>query len=94
MTLEVTSVDVKEKPINKEVQILEALHKLIGKIEELNINVKNFQIRRILISNGKWKKKKYPFYYLIIFIALVGGGFYFISNKTRPPVPPVPHMPM
>ena len=94
MTLEVTSVDVKEKPINKEVQILEALHKLIGKIDELNINVEKLPDKHDIEKMEKEKKKKYPLYYLIIFIALVGGGFYFISNKTRPPVPPVPHMPM
>ena len=39
MVLEVTTIDVKEKPINREVQILEALHKLIGKIDDLNVNV-------------------------------------------------------
>ena len=94
MTLEVTSVDVKEKPINKEVQILEALHKLIGKIDELNINVEKLPEKHDIEKMEKEKKKKYPLYYLIIFIALVGGGFYFISNKTRPPVPHMPHMPM
>jgi hypothetical protein len=94
MTLEVTSVDVKEKPINKEVQILEALHKLIGKIDELNINVEKLPDKHDIEKMEKEKKKKYPLYYLIIFIALVGGGFYFISNKTRPPVPHMPHMPM
>ena len=40
MTLEVTSVDVKEKPTNKEIQILVAIHKLIKKIDELKSQLK------------------------------------------------------
>ena len=82
MVLEITTIDVKEKPVNKEVQILEALHKLIGKIDELNINVKKLPDKEEME-----KKKKYPLRYLILFIALITGGFMFIKNKFTPSVP-------
>ena len=88
MTLEITSVDVKEKPINREILILEALHNLIGKIDELNINVKKLPDKEDIEKMEKEKKKKYPLYYLAFCMALITGGFYFIKNKVRPqPVP-------
>ena len=40
MIIEITTIDVKEKPRNKEVQILEALDRLMSKIDDLNHNVK------------------------------------------------------
>jgi hypothetical protein len=82
MTLEVTSIDVKEKPINKEVQILEALHKLIGKIEDLNVNVKKLPDKEDIEKMEKEKKKKYPLYYLFTVILLLGGGFYMLKRKN------------
>jgi len=84
MTLEVTSIDVKEKPINREVQILEALHKLIGKIEDLNVNVKKLPDKKDIEQMEKEKKKKYPLYYLLTVILLIGGGFYMINRKSVP----------
>mgnify|MGYP001219104768 FL=1 len=82
MTLEVTTIDVKEKPINKEVQILEALHKLIGKIEDLNVNVKKLPDKKDIEKMEKEKKKKYPLYYLFTVILLIGGGFYILKRKN------------
>jgi hypothetical protein len=93
MTLEVTTIDVKEKPINREVQILEALHKLIGKIEDLNVNVKKLPDKEDIDRMEKEKKKKYPLYYLFTVILLIGGGFYLINRKSTNIPPPV-HMPM
>ena len=87
MILEVTTIDVKEKPINREVQILEALHKLIGKIEDLNVNVKKLPDKEDIEKMEKEKKKKYPLRYLILFIALIASGVIFIKNKSTPPIP-------
>jgi len=87
MVLEITTIDVKEKPVNKEVQILEALHKLIGKIDDLNINVRKLPDKEDIEKMEMEKKKKYPLRYLILFIALITGGFMFIKNKFTPSVP-------
>ena len=87
MVLEITTIDVKEKPINKEVQILEALHKLIGKIDDLNINVKKLPDKHDIEKMEAKKKKKYPFRYLVLFMALLLGGFYFVKNKFIPSQP-------
>jgi hypothetical protein len=78
MVLEVTTIDVKEKPVNKEVQILEALHELIGKIDELNSNV------RKLPEKEPEKKKKFSFNYLLLAIAALVGGYVFYVNKFKP----------
>ena len=78
MVLEVTTVDIKEKPVNKEVQILEALHTLIGKIDELNKNV------RKLPEKEPEKKKKYSFNYLLLALATIVGGYVFYINKFKP----------
>jgi len=90
MTLEVTTIDVKEKPINKEVQILEALHKLIGKIDELNVNVKKLPDKEDIDKMEKEKKKKYPLYYLLTVILLFGSGFYLLKRKNVPTAMQVP----
>jgi len=86
MVIEITTIDVKEKPINKEVQILEALHLLTHKIEELNSNVKKLPDKED-VENAK-KKKKYPFSYLIILIGFIVGGFYYMTNKIMQPIQP------
>jgi hypothetical protein len=87
MVLEVTTIDVKEKPVNREVQILEALHKLIGKIEDLNVNVKKLPDKEDIEKMEIEKKKKYPLRYLILFITMVIGGFVFVKNKITPSIP-------
>ena len=86
MVLEVTTIDVKEKPINREVQILEALHKLIGKIDDLNVNVKKLPDKEDIEKMEIEKKKKYPLRYLILFITMVIGGFVFVKNKFTPSI--------
>ena len=80
MVLEVTTIDVKEKPINKDAQILEALHTLIGKIETLNQNVQK------LPEPEKKEKKKYSFNYILLALFTVIGGYMFYVNKFKPPV--------
>ena len=90
MVLEVTTIDVKEKPVNREVQILEALHKLIGKIEDLNVNVKKLPDKEDIDKMEIEKKKKYPLYYLLTVILLFGSGFYILKRKNVPTSMQVP----
>lgn len=78
MVLEVTTIDTKEKPVNKEVQILEALRELIGKIDELNNNV------RKLPDKEPERKNKYSFNYILLFLAVLVGGYVFYVNKITP----------
>lgn len=87
MVLEITTIDVKEKPTDRELQILEALHKLIGKIDKLNINVEKLPDKHDIEKMENEKKKKYPFRYLMLFITLVVGGFVFVKSKFTPSVP-------
>ena len=90
MILEVTTIDVKEKPVNREVQILEALHKLIGKIDDLNVNVKKLPDKEDIDKMEIEKKKKYPLYYLLTVILLFGSGFYLLKRKNVPTSMQVP----
>ena len=80
MVLEVTTIDVKEKPVNKEVQILEALYELIGKIDELNQNVQK------LPDKEEPKKKKYSFNYILLALFAILGGYMYYVNKFRAPM--------
>lgn len=80
MVLEVTTIDVKEKPVNKDVQILEALHTLISKIETLNENVKR------LPDKEEPKKKKYSFNYILLALFTLVGGYMYYVNRFRLPV--------
>lgn len=91
MILEITSVDIKEKPVNKEAQILEALYALIGKIDLLHTSVQRLpnkeEAENILIQT---KRKKFSFNYIIIaFVTLLAGYVYYI-NKVRASIIPIP----
>ena len=74
MIVEITTVNPREKPKDKNVQILQALEKLTNKIEVLNMNV------RKLPDKPQEEKKKYPFGYLILAILSVLGGFIYMVN--------------
>ena len=92
MILEVTSVDIKEKPVNKEAQILEALYALIGKIDLLHESVQRLpnkeEAENILIQT---KRKKFSFNYIIIaFVTLLAGYIYYV-NKVRASIIPTPY---
>lgn len=87
MIIEVTTIDVKEKPRNREIQILEALDRLMDKIDDLNNNVKKLPDAEQL-EKARKETKKYPFSYLIIIVVLILGGVYYISAKQPPPPPP------
>ena len=86
--LEVTTVDVKEKPINKEVQILEALHALIGKIDTLNLNVKKLPEK----EEEKPKRKKISFNYILLALTILTGGYIFYKNRGGGAPIPQPQM--
>ena len=78
MIVELTTVDPKEKPRDKNVQILQALEKLTNKIEVLNMNVKRLPDKPVE------ENKKYPFGYLIMAILTIMGGFIYMVNKSGP----------
>jgi hypothetical protein len=83
MILEVTTISPKEKPRDKNVEILKALEKLTKKIEVLNHNV-----RKLPDRPPEEDKKKYPFGYLMLFIlTLVGGFIYMVNRGGSSPVP-------
>jgi hypothetical protein len=92
MILEVTSVDIKEKPVNREAQILEALYALIGKIDLLHESVQRLpnkeEAENILVQA---KRKKFSFNYIIIaFVTLLAGYIYYV-NKIRASIIPTPY---
>src|SRR5210317_1071488 len=78
MVLEITTVNVKEKPKDRELQILQALEQLTAKIDTLNKNVQRLPDTPI----EERQKKKYPFSYLIGFIVLVFGSFVWWMNRA------------
>jgi len=80
MILEITTIDVKEKPVNKEVQILEALERLIGKIDDLNKNVVK------LPDKPEPEKKKLSFNYILLALFLALGGYMYYVNRTLPTI--------
>ena len=88
MILEVTTVDMKETPINKEVQILEALHALIGKIDTLNLNIKKLPEK----EEEKPKRKKISFNYILLTLTILTGGYIFYKNRGGGASIPQPQM--
>jgi hypothetical protein len=83
MIIEITTIDVKEKPRNKEIQILQALDRLMDKIDDLNHNVKKLPDAEDL-EKARKETKKYPFSYLIVLVILILGGVYYITSKQAP----------
>ena len=77
MVLEITTIDVKKKTPNRELQILDALERLIGKIDILNANVK-----RLPEKPPDAPKKKYPFGVLMAVLLSMFGGFVWFLNKS------------
>lgn len=76
MVLEITTVNVKEKPTNRELQILQALEKLTAKIEGLNQNV-----QRLPDKPPEEPKKKYSFGVLVAILAAIFGIFVWSVNR-------------
>jgi len=82
MILEITTVNVKEKPKNRELQILQALEKLTAKIDGLNQNV-----QRLPDKPPEPPKEKYSFGTLMVILAAIFGGFVWFVNRGSPSVP-------
>ena len=77
MILEITTVNIKEKPKDRELQILQALEKLLKKIDTLNYNV-----QKLPDKPPEEKPKKYPFGLLVAFLTSLLGGFIWWVNKS------------
>ena len=77
MVLEITTVNVKEKPKDRELQILTALQKLLKKIDTLNENV-----QRLPDKPPDENPKKYSFGLLVLILTSLLGGFIWWVNKT------------
>ena len=77
MILEITTVNVKEKPKDRELQILKALEKLLQKIDRLNHNVE-----RLPDKPPDENPKKYSFGILVAVLVSLLGGFIWWVNKT------------
>ena len=86
MILEIATVNVREKPRNRELQILDALDRLMNKIGDLNHNVKKLPDADQL-EKARKETKKYPFSYLVLMIILILAGVYYITSKQAPPPP-------
>jgi hypothetical protein len=77
MVLEITTVNVKEKPKDRELQILQALEKLLKKIDTLNKNV-----QKLPDKPPEENPKKYSFGLLVAILASLLGGFIWWVNKS------------
>jgi len=91
MVLEVTCIDVEEKPVNKEAQILEAIYALIGKIDLLHRSVERLPTKEeaekvIEVAN----KKKFSFNYVLIAFCILLLGYVYYVNKIRASIIPTP----
>jgi hypothetical protein len=77
MVLEITTVNVKEKPKDRELQILQALEKLLKKIDTLNQNV-----QKLPDKPPEENPKKFSFGLLVAILASLLGGFIWWVNKS------------
>jgi hypothetical protein len=77
MVLEITTVNVKEKPKDRELQILQALQKLLKKIDTLNENV-----QKLPDKPPEENPKKFSFGLLVAILVSVLGGFIWWVNKS------------
>ena len=76
MVLEITTVNVKEKPKDRELQILQALQQLVGKIDTLNQNV-----QRLPDKPPEKPKEKYSFGLLVAILVAIFGAFVWSVNR-------------
>ena len=78
MILEITTVNVKEKPKDRELQILQALEKLLKKIDTLNSQVAKLPDKK----EEENKPKKYSFGLLVLLLITLLGTFLWTVNRT------------
>ena len=79
MILEIATVNVKEKPRDKDQQMLQLLQSLLVKMDALNQNV-----RRLPDIPPEEPKKKYPFGLLLCILVTIFGGFIWSVNRSTP----------
>lgn len=77
MVLEITTVNVKEKPKDRELQILRALEKLLKKIDVLNENV-----QKLPDKPPDETPKKYSFGLLVVILVMLFSSFIWWVNKS------------
>jgi hypothetical protein len=77
MILEITTVNVKEKPKDRELLILQSLQKLLKKIDTLNENV-----QKLPDKPPEENPKKYSFGLLVAILVSFFGGFIWWVNKS------------
>ena len=77
MILEITTQNVKEKPKDRELQILQALEKLLKKIDTLNQNV-----QKLPDKPPEENPKKFSFGLLVAILVSIFGGFIWWVNKS------------
>ena len=77
MILEITTQNVKEKPKDRELQILQALEKLLKKIDTLNQNVE-----KLPDKPPEENPKKFSFGLLVAILVSIFGGFIWWVNKS------------
>ena len=77
MVLEITTQNVKEKPKDRELQILQALEKLLKKIDTLNQNV-----QKLPDKPPEENPKKFSFGLLVAILVSIFGGFIWWVNKS------------
>ena len=77
MILEITTVNVKEKPKDRELQILRALEKLLKKIDVLNENV-----QKLPDKPPEETPKKYSFGLLVVILVVIFSSFIWWVNKS------------
>jgi len=79
MVLEITTVNIKEKPKDRELQILLALQQLLTKIDTLNQNV-----QKLPDKPPEEPKKKYSFGLLVAILVAIFGAFVWSVNRATP----------
>jgi hypothetical protein len=77
MILEITTQNVKEKPKDRELLILQSLQKLLKKIDTLNENV-----QKLPDKPPEENPKKYSFGLLVAILVSLFGGFIWWVNKS------------